>query len=59
MEKAEPMRRFVTGMAKSRFSPALGEATLSGFFVETDDATGKARRVAMVREGGVLQSAAP
>ena len=54
MEKAEPMRRFITGMAGGRFSPAAGEATLSGLYVETDDRTGKATRVEMVRDGGVL-----
>ena len=59
MDKAEPLRRFVTGMAKTRFSPANGEATLSGLYVETDDRTGKATRVAMVREGGALIGAAP
>ncbi len=59
MNKAEPMRRFVTGMAKGRFEPALGEATLSGLYVETDDRTGKATRVEMVREGGILQSSTP
>ena len=59
MDKAEPLRRFVTGMAKTRFSPALGEATLSGLYVETDDATGRALRVQPVREGGVLRQAAP
>ena len=59
MEKAEPLRRFVTGMAKGRFSPAMGPVTLSGLYVETDDATGRAVRVAMVREGGALQASAP
>ena len=59
METAEPMRRFITGMPKGRFVPASGEATLSGLFVETDDRTGKAKRVVMVRDGGVLQDAAP
>ena len=59
MEKTEPMRRFITGMPKERFTPATGEATLSGVYVETDDRTGKATRIAMVREGGVLQAAAP
>lgn len=55
MEKAEPMRRFVTGMVKSRFTPANGEATLSGVFVETDDRTGLAKEVKMIRVGGRLQ----
>ncbi|PIE06475.1 MAG: metallophosphoesterase [Rhodobacterales bacterium] len=59
MDKAEPLRRFVTGMSKTRFTPARGEATLCGVFVETDDTTGKAKRVAMVRHGGVLQQAVP
>lgn len=59
MEKTEPMRRFVTGMPKSRFSPALGEATLSGVYVETDDRTGLATTVKMIRQGGRLEQAAP
>ncbi|MEM6374742.1 MAG: TIGR00282 family metallophosphoesterase [Pseudomonadota bacterium] len=59
MEKAEPMRRFVTGMAKERFTPAMGEATLCGLCVETDDATGAAKQIDMVREGGRLLPAGP
>ncbi|WP_114966915.1 TIGR00282 family metallophosphoesterase [Alkalilacustris brevis] len=59
MDKAEPMRRFITGMGKTRFEPALGEATLSGLFVETDDATGAAKRLSMVRLGGRLEPASP
>lgn len=57
MEKAEPMRRFVTGMVKGRFTPATGEATLSGVVVETDDRTGKATKITAVRHGGRLQQA--
>ncbi len=59
MEKTEPMRRFVTGMGQARFTPALGETTLCGLYIETDDATGKATRLAMVREGGRLEQSAP
>ncbi len=59
MEKAEPMRRFLTGMSKTRFTPANNEATLSGVYVETDDRTGAATRVEMVRQGGRLQQAGP
>ena len=59
MDKTEPMRRFVTGMSKARFTPALGEATLSGLYLETDDATGKAARVEMIRQGGRLSQAGP
>ena len=59
MDKVEPMRRFVTGMGKTRFQPALDEATLCGFYVETDDRTGKAVTVKMVRQGGRLESSGP
>jgi len=59
MDKEEPMRRFVTGMGRGRFSPAAGEATLSGLFVETDERSGKALRVAPVRLGGLLRPAMP
>ena len=59
MERAEPMRRFVTGMTKTRFVPAKDEATLSGVYVETDDRTGKATRIEMVRQGGRLAQAGP
>jgi metallophosphoesterase (TIGR00282 family) len=59
MEKLEPMRRFVTGMQKERFTPANGEATLCGTYVETDDRTGKATKVRMIRIGGRLEEARP
>ncbi len=59
MQKEEPMRRFITGMPKSRFTPANGEATLSGLYVETDDRTGRATRVQMIREGGRLVQSTP
>jgi 2',3'-cyclic-nucleotide 2'-phosphodiesterase len=59
MEKAEPMRRFITGMPKARFEPAAGEATLCGVYVETNDATGLATKVSMIRIGGRLHQAQP
>ena len=59
MEKLEPLRRFVTGMPKARFEPAAGPVTLSGVFVETDDKTGKAKRVRMIRVGGRLEESMP
>lgn len=59
MEKLEPLRRFLTGMAKDRFTPAEGEATLCGTYVETDDRTGAATAVRMIRVGGRLSGAAP
>lgn len=54
MAKAEPMRRFITGMKRDRFTPAEGEATLSGVLVTTDDRTGLATAVTPVRRGGRL-----
>ena len=59
MDKAEPLRRFITGMPKARFTPAAEEATLCGLYVETDDRTGRATRVEMVRQGGRLAPAGP
>lgn len=54
MDKAEPMRRFLTQMARDRFTPAESEATMCGVLVETDDATGKALRASPLRQGGIL-----
>ena len=59
MKPDEPLRRFVTGMPKGRFEPAMGEATLAGLFVVTDDRTGKAVEAHMIRDGGRLVPAAP
>ncbi|MGX9357193.1 TIGR00282 family metallophosphoesterase [Roseobacteraceae bacterium S113] len=59
MEKSEPLRRFITGMPKGRFQPAPDEATLSGVVVDTDDKTGKATGVYMVRQGGRLSQSGP
>jgi hypothetical protein len=46
-------------MGKERFTPASGEATLSGVYVETDDKTGLATHVVAVRQGGRLQQSGP
>ena len=59
MQRDEPLRRFITGMPKGRFTPALGAATLSGVYVETDDKTGRTTRIEMVQQGGVLAPAGP
>lgn len=59
MQKDEPMRRFITGLGKERFTPATGEATLSGVYLETDDKTGLARRVVPIRHGGRLSGSGP
>ena len=59
MDKAEPLRRFITGMPRDRFTPAEGPATLSGTYVETDDRTGAATAVKPVRVGGRLSPEGP
>lgn len=58
MDREEPLRRFITGMAGSRFSPGEGEASISGVFVETGP-NGRATRVSPVRIGGRLSQDAP
>src|SRR3989475_3255510 len=59
MAKDEPLNRFVRRIPGARFEPATGEATLCALAVETDDASGLARRIAAVRLGGRLQEARP
>jgi metallophosphoesterase (TIGR00282 family) len=59
MQKDEPLNRFLRKIPGARFEPALGAATLCAIAVETDDATGLARRVAPVRLGGRLEEARP
>jgi 2',3'-cyclic-nucleotide 2'-phosphodiesterase len=59
MDKDEPMNRFLRKIPAARFEPALGEATFCALAVETDDATGLARRVGAVRVGGRLEQARP
>lgn len=59
MDREEPMRRFLTGMSKGRFQPAKGEGTLAGVFVDTDDKTGMAKSVHLVRQGGALKPSGP
>jgi calcineurin-like phosphoesterase len=59
MAKDEPIGRFVRRIPSGRFEPAIGKATLCAIAVETDDATGLARRIAAVRLGGRLEEAKP
>jgi calcineurin-like phosphoesterase len=37
----------------------MGAVTLSGVYLETDDATGRATRIEMVRQGGRLTQSGP
>ena len=59
MQKAAAVARFVTKMPGERLQVAEGPATLCGVVVETDDATGLARRIAPVRIGGRLIPSLP
>ena len=56
---AASLRRFTTRISGGRYKPAEGPATVCGVFVETDDATGLARRVEPIRIGGRLSEAVP
>ncbi len=58
-QKDEPLRRFTTRISGGRYKPAEGPATICGVFVETDDATGLARRIEPIRVGGRLSQAIP
>jgi metallophosphoesterase (TIGR00282 family) len=54
MEKTTAIARFVSKLPSGRLEPAEGDATLCAVYVETDDDTGLARRVAPLRIGGRL-----
>jgi len=54
MQKEAAVLRFVRKMPGERLQVAEGAATLCAAFVETDDATGLARRIAPLRLGGRL-----
>jgi metallophosphoesterase (TIGR00282 family) len=59
MAKDEPLSRFLRRISSGRFEVADGPATLCGLAVETDDATGLAKRVSAVRVGPHLEEARP
>ena len=59
MDKAVPLARFTRKLPTERLSAASGEATLCAVYVETDETTGLARRVAPVRIGGRLGACGP
>ena len=59
MAREEPLGRFLRRIPQGKFEPANGPATLCGLAVETDDATGLARKVGAVRLGGRLEEARP
>jgi metallophosphoesterase (TIGR00282 family) len=59
MQKEESIRRFLQKTPGTRMEPGLGEGTLCGVAVETDDRTGLALRVAAVRLGPLLDETWP
>ncbi len=58
-DKEEPLRRFTTRISGGRYKPASGPATVCGVFIETDPATGLARRIEPIRVGGRLAQHLP
>jgi metallophosphoesterase (TIGR00282 family) len=59
MRKEISLARFIRKMPGERMAPAEGPATLCGLYVETDDRTGLAKRIAPLRLGGRLEPALP
>jgi 2',3'-cyclic-nucleotide 2'-phosphodiesterase len=59
METEEPLNRFLTKIARARFEPALGPATICGLAVDIDDSSGLARAAKGLRLGGVLAPTEP
>lgn len=57
MKKDASLYTFRTQMRGERYQPALGEGTLCGCIVETDDATGLAVKIDQIRIGGRLSEA--
>ena len=58
-QKDEPLRRFTTRIPSGRYRPAEGPATVCGVYLETDEATGRARRIEPIRIGGRLSEHLP
>jgi hypothetical protein len=59
MQKEGSLYRFTTQLPGERYMPALGEGTLCGTYVETDDKTGLAKRIEPIRMGGRLSEQIP
>jgi metallophosphoesterase (TIGR00282 family) len=59
MNMYETLNRFLRMLSGGKFEPASGAATLCALAVETDDASGLARKVGAVRLGGILEEARP
>ena len=59
MQKDGAAARFWRKMPGEKLQPAEGDTTVCGVFVETDDATGLARRIEPIRLGGRLSQVMP
>ncbi|MHA1152052.1 MAG: TIGR00282 family metallophosphoesterase [Alphaproteobacteria bacterium] len=59
MDKAVPLARFTRKLPTQRLSAASGEGTLSAVYVEIDDKTGLATKIAPLRAGGRLSPTGP
>jgi metallophosphoesterase (TIGR00282 family) len=59
MQKEAAASRFWRKLPGEKLQPAEGETTICGLLVETDDATGLARRIEPIRRGGRLSQAWP
>lgn len=53
-EAAQPLEIFTRKIRKVRMVPAQKTATVAGLFIETDDASGLAKKVAAVKIGGAI-----
>ena len=59
MHKEASIANFRRKFPRERLTPAVGEATLCGTYIETDPTTGLAARIEQVRLGGRLQRQLP
>jgi calcineurin-like phosphoesterase len=59
MKKEVALAKMVRKLPTERLSPAEGEGTVCGCYVETDDRTGLAVRIEPLRIGGRLSQTLP
>lgn len=59
MDKTVPVHKFTRKTPTDRMSPASGDGTLCGVFIQTDDTTGQARHIEPVRIGPRLINSMP
>ena len=53
------VHRFTKDLPSERMTPATGEGTMCGVYIETNDATGHAKSIQPIRLGGLLSQAMP